>query len=517
MSLYTDFISSLSLYRNAFNRATKPVRHKVATVTSTMFGLADLPSYSKNDFENIVKEGYTRNELVFACIDRTAKTAASVKLLLKNRRSGKVIDHGELRDLLDRPNELMTEFTFWWLTITMLLLAGHAYWQKVRDKNTGKIIALWPMRPDWVFARPGKTKFIDGFDYGPDEQHRVYLAYADVLSFQFFDPRNLYKSISPTAIACRTIDTDNSITDLIKLFMERGGIPNGLLSSKLKLDDDDVTDIRRRWTERYGGWEGTLGAPAVLDMDSTYQQLQMSFKDMDFEKLDSRNETRICMIYDIDPIIVGTSFGLARSTFNNIGEAEGKWWRNSLKPRYKMLADELLLDLVTEIDSSLTCIFDYSEVSVLQEDRKSKFDRANSAVTAGWFTMNMARDETGLELLPPEQGDVFLWTTGTTPIHIDQLAEKLLQVAESSNGTTSNTTGADSAIPQDDSAPKQLSLPMNNEPIAQLVNSVLTESKTEKEIVGTPLDHDSSVAVPAFSQDEIDSLFDAWGSLPKKP
>lgn len=484
-------------------------RMPVGKSVQLMFKQDEAPTYSKQTYETFVKEGYTRNELIYACIDRTAKTAASVKLQLK-KKSGKVVTDGELRDLLDRPNELMTEFTFWWLTITMLLLAGNCYWQKVRNSKTGAVIALWPMRPDWCIPVAGTKSFIEKYKYGPDESNQVLIPYADVLSFQFFDPRNLYQVVSPTAIACRVGDTDNAVTDLIKLFMERGGIPNAILTSKLKLDDDDVTDIRRRWVERYGGWESLSGAPAVLDMDSTYQQIQMNFKDMEFSILDARNETRICLVYDIPPIMLGTTVGMARSTFNNIGEAESLWWRNSLKPRYKMLADEILLDLVYEFDPSLIAEFDYSEVSALQEDRSAKFIRANGAVTAGYYTINMALEETQGELLPPESGDVFLWTPATTPVHIDMIAEKIMLSMD-------NTRMANEAMknPPADSAN---SAPSNSVDKPKQGNSgKAVYSAPESALIVKVMDHDQAVAVEPFSQNEIDMLFDEWKALPKKP
>lgn len=481
----------------------KPIRS--GQVAYMLFPPDEQPQYNDKGFTTFVKDGYSKNELIFACIDLTASTAASLMLKVKDKKTKEVIDDNELCDLLCRPNPLMSEYGFWRFTITMLLIAGCAYWQKVRDSQTGKVIALWPMRPDWVQPVPGDKDFIAGYLYGKFEDKRVLIKFEDVIDFGFYDPRNLYKMVSPTAIAARVGDTDNKITDFIALFFERGAVLQGILTSKLKLDDTDITDIRKRWSERYGGYDQWYNAPAVLDSDATYQAIGNTFKDMDFGTLDERDETRICMVYHIDPIIVGTRFGLARSTLNNIESAEAKWWRNSLKPLYKMLSDEINIDLVYEYGDNLCVEWDYSEISVLQEDRNQQFERANKAVVGGWYTVNMALEEIGHETLDPAIGDVFLWTPATTPVHIDHIAERIMmQMDNSRMANEAMRTANDTAVNTDN----------NTEQDSNPDNSGKSLSKT---ITGQPLPHDEAVSVEDYSQLEIDNFFDQWRALPKKP
>ena len=75
------------------------------------------------------------------------------------------------------------------------------------------------------------------------------------------------------------------------------------MTSSQHLSEAQVELIRKRWRERYGGSENWL-EPAVLDADAKYEKTGLSFEEMGFETLDDRNEARICMVFNVPPIIV---------------------------------------------------------------------------------------------------------------------------------------------------------------------------------------------------------------------
>jgi hypothetical protein len=186
--------------------------------------------------------------------------------------------------------------------------------------------------------------------------------------------------------------------------MEKGGMPPGLLKTKQKLADADVSDIRRRWGERYGGIEHWL-SPAVLDQDAEYQQTGLSFKDMGFEMLDARAEARICMVLDVPPILVGAKVGLDRATYSNYAEARQAWWEDSLTPLYRNFESVIVNDLGREF-GGVEAVFDLSAVPAFREQTDALYARANEGVGRGYMTVNEARRLIGLEEAPA--GDVFL-------------------------------------------------------------------------------------------------------------
>jgi HK97 family phage portal protein len=361
-------------------------------------------TYSGTAFQSLVTHGYHKNELMFACISKTANTASQVGMKFYKR--DKELEIHPAKQLIQAPNPFMSEFDFWVANIIYQKLAGVAYWEKERS-NGGQLIALWPLRPDWITPIKLKDRVgLAGYEYRPDGGlEKETLPAEDVVAFQLWDPLGMFEQWPPVATAARVGDVDNATTDYVKMFMQKGGTPPGILKTKQRIANEDrVEEIRARWRKRYGGKDNWLD-PAVLDEDADYQQIGSSFKDMGFETLDARSEARICMVLDVPPILIGAKIGLDRATYSNYGEARRAWWEDSLVPMYENFEDVVINQILNEFEPGITPAWDYSKVSALQEDRNSRWQRATVAWNAGAITNNEFRAEVGL----PErlEGDVF--------------------------------------------------------------------------------------------------------------
>jgi HK97 family phage portal protein len=187
------------------------------------------PSYPEASFENMVRYGWRKNELIFTCITKTASTASFVKLEVHRGEGGKVIDNHPMTALMARPNPFMDAFDFWYSIVVYQRLAGGAYFEKERDR-AGRVIALWPLRPDWVRPIKSRQTFIGGYEYAVPGEPVVPLRAEDVIDFRLFDPLNQWRGYPPAAVAGRVGDVDNATTDYLKMFMEKGGTPPGLAS-----------------------------------------------------------------------------------------------------------------------------------------------------------------------------------------------------------------------------------------------------------------------------------------------
>ncbi len=119
--------------------------------------------YPSAGFENQVVGGYRRNELIYACLTLKADSAAQARLRLYDRRGEEDADHAAMH-LLRNPNPFMTEFDMLALIMLHLDLAGRSYWEKVRSR-AGRVVELWPLRPDWVRVIPAGTVGVRGYEY----------------------------------------------------------------------------------------------------------------------------------------------------------------------------------------------------------------------------------------------------------------------------------------------------------------------------------------------------------------
>lgn len=364
------------------------------------------PQFSLHNYANYVREGYAKNTLVYACINEISQSAAEPRWLAY-LGDDPAPDH-DLQRILDQPNRYFSSFELWRLSLIYRNIEGNAFLLKGRSPS-GRLGSLWPMRPDLVAPVPGEDGELLGYVYGFGSERVGWLP-EDVIHLKCPNPvdplEGLGRGMSPLMVAAREVDVDNSATDFLKKFFDNAAVPFGLLKSKQHLVDGEIKRIRARIKEQYVGvrnWHELL----ILDADADYQQLALNMDEMAFPDLRALSESRICMAFQVPPILVGAKVGLDRSTFSNYGEARKSFWQETLSPIYREIEDKLNAELVPEFgDRRLRVVCDFSQVQALRESRDALFKRAQEAVSAGWGTVNDARREVGWEVDPG--GDVYL-------------------------------------------------------------------------------------------------------------
>lgn len=363
----------------------------------------DDPRYFEPSLYNVTKEGYGKNELVFRCVNERAQAAASASIHVFNDAGAPQLNH-PLAKLFHKPNPYMSEFDLWEITTIYHDLAGRAYWEQVRGP-LGNTVELWPLRPDRVKAVGGANDLIAYYEYHVPGTEPFKLDAENVIEIKTFDPLNLYGSVAPALVAARGVSVDNAVTDFLKLFFERGGVPQGLIKTKKKLVDTDVTDIRRRWRQRYGGYQNWVD-PAVLDMDAEYQKTGLTFAEMGFEVLDARNEIKICQALSVPPILVGARVGLERATYANYREARTAFWEDIIIPLFKHYRDTFQRELADEEWVGLTLNWDFTKVPVLFEKLLEQRQQFRADFLAGGLLLDEYRKEMGYGPLPAKSGQV---------------------------------------------------------------------------------------------------------------
>lgn len=388
---------------------------KQAVATRVEQWKIDKPEYPETNFYNLVTGGWRRNELIYACVNKTAHTSSQVELKVHDKRSGDELPEHPLKALLQAPNPFMSESDFWAAVVIYQKFAGRAVFE-IEFTRGGIPARLWPLRPDWLYPLPSQRDFIGGYSYEPPGLPSATLSPYQVLDFKLFDPLNQYHAWPPVAVAARVGTVDNEATDHIKAILQSGGVPPGILTSKQKLNDPQVTDIRRRWKERYGGWKNNL-EPAVLDSDASYQKTGFDFTELGYDFIDSRNEARICMCIGVPPILVGAKVGLDRATYSNYKEARSAWWEDDLTPMYFNHNDVIYNQLVKRHypNENIKTEWDLSRVPALRDDQDALWKRASDAFRAGALTLNEFYAQVGESGIGPA-GDVYLRSVATIEV-----------------------------------------------------------------------------------------------------
>jgi HK97 family phage portal protein len=381
----------MGLIANTLKAAIPSARSFAASVPVWQNGQAQLPN---NRYETYAREGYSANELVYACIEERATSAAEPRMHVRIGDNW-TLDHPILT-LLNRPNPYLDAFEMWATIIMHLDLAGNAYALMVRSRS-GRVVELWLMRPDRVRVVPSAETYISHYEYLVGDGRTIPLPAADVIHFKTRNPLNDWYGMPPMMAISGRIDIDNYMKDFVKGTFEHGGMPSAVLSIKQKVSPDAKTKIRDRIHNTFdgpGGWHEWL----ILDnAESTFTPITQSLgtRGLVLPELDEIMEARIPMVYGVPQSLIGTRTSYQNGGYANKRAEATDFWTGTLAPLYKMLAGRLNLRLIPNFRDVSEVAFDMSDVLALREDRDKVHARVREDARAGIIEVQLARREMG--------------------------------------------------------------------------------------------------------------------------
>lgn len=386
-------------------------RSAVATVvTPSLAGRARWPDRNVALYG---EDGYRKLALIFRCVGITANAIAAAHLLVKEDLDGKeetIRDH-PMRQLVVRPNPQMRERRFLSIVGMLTAVAGFCVVEKVRSP-AGRVVELWPLRPDWC-------KYVPRQNAAPDWEYRVpgyvepfRLKADDVLHFTYADRPDLSPyGAGALEAALRELGLLNTMTDFLKAFFDGGAMPVYGLVPDLQLGERmtqaDVDLVREKWTRRHAGLANAI-EPAILQSIKDVKRLSFDFDELAFTDLRDISELAICQAFGIPPGLVGVRFGLERNTMANNAEQRRSFYEDTIQPLWDRFDDILTLGLLPEFDQRPNVLldFDTSDIPALQEDRNARATWVVQATLGGALSVHTLHQELGLAV--PKGEDFFL-------------------------------------------------------------------------------------------------------------
>lgn len=363
------------------------------------------------DYAKFADEGYRRSAMIYACVREIATSAAEAQVRVGTRsREGTlepVAETHPLLRLLEQPNPEQSSFEFFEVLVTQLEVCGNAYVHKVRNRLGSAVVELWLLRPDRIKIKVSADGMVERYDYTVGTKP-VPLPAEDVIHVQLPDVLEDFYGLSPVAVAARYADLDDNGVDFLRAFFENHGMPAGILKLKGTTEKKERERIQELWRERYGGQAGwhTL---AVLDADADYTAVGATPEKLRLNAVWGQTETRICMVFGVPPILVGSQTGLETATYANYESARRSLWGETLCPLYRRTGDALGRGLRDDFGSPkgapLVVYFDFGAVAVLQEGVDAVHARALNAWKGGLITRNEGRKAIGHDEVTG--GDVF--------------------------------------------------------------------------------------------------------------
>jgi HK97 family phage portal protein len=386
--------------------------------------------YPDSSYETFARNGYGRNELVYACITEKATSLPQsiLRVYPTGKMGGEPLEDHRLRRLISQPNPVTNEFEFFELGVTYLDLAGNTpiLIQRARD---GLPAELWPLRPDLLRVFPTNNPRVWDYGYSLDPSAGVRGSLMDVvpipredlIHIKYPNPLDQYFGQPPLRPAATATSLDNSASDFVETLLRNHAVP-GIVVTTAEATNDEVTKkLKAKWKQTFGG--ARRGEPAFLQQGMDVKMLGLNLRDLEFPDLRATTESHICMVLGVPPILIGAKVGLDRSTFTNYREARASFWEETVIPLQRRFLEPVKTRLLPEFSgvgrSRVEVRWDNSEVLALQESVQAKWERATNALARGGITLNDFRRT--VELDPVSGGDVFLIPAGVTASPADQI------------------------------------------------------------------------------------------------
>jgi HK97 family phage portal protein len=396
-------------------RAVMPLRREPVAAAVPTWQMNARPSQAWNP-ERLAREGYMLNEIVFACVEELASSAAEPKLVAVVQRGGKseeVVDDHDSLEALRNPNPFMDEFTLWASVVMFRAIAGNAYVEIVPNR-LGRPAEYWVLRPERMRAIPDPTRHIAGWEITVAEQ-KYRLPAEEVIHFRTRHPLDDFYGLPPLAVAARRTDLDNWIREFAAAFFRNAGVPAGLLNISTVVGEQEKELIRNRWRAEFGGSQGWHSLMIVDGAEATYQPMGMPLgeRGLVMPDLTDINEARLAMIWGVPLTLIQSRLGLQDANRASAKEGRQSFWDETLVPLYRSLGSTLTRALRPYYPDVKRWEFDLSTVQALQEDVDAKHARIREDFKAGLLGQEEARAAMGYDRTIPD--DVFFVPTNLVP------------------------------------------------------------------------------------------------------
>jgi HK97 family phage portal protein len=409
---------------NPITRAFKAVQMSFSARTTAWFSM--FVGRTRFDYRAEVGDG-SRNSIVAACVLWICRTfpEAPIRVCAINADGEDTpLQNHPLKMLLDTPNPYYPGELLWSATLADRTISGNAYWIKIRSA-AGRVVELWwvpstLIEPQWP---DDGSQFISHYKYTPGSEP-LRLETRDVVHFRYqtFDPHNIRKGLSPIQTLVREIFTDDEAANYTAAMLRNVGVPPVIISPS---NDASPTQAELEQTKtRYQDITTGDNRGQALVMSGPTNVSTLGFNPQQMDTRNSRRvpEERVSAVLGIHAAVVGLGTGLENTKVGaTMSEMREQAYESNIIPTQRLMAAEIRSQLLPDFGDvrRLKVDFDLSEVRVLQVDQNALWARTLAALNGGAITLNMWRQEVGMEPVP--EGDVYYIPGTVTPTNTDEL------------------------------------------------------------------------------------------------
>ncbi len=388
----------------------------VAEVTETktsaagpliVLGRVGQPAFTGVKQLQFSKEGYQQNVIAFRCIERIARSAATVPWILRRGKTEVDDPKHPLAVLLQRPNAKQSGFQFFERVVAFKCIHGNSFIEQVCDgtETTPSFKQppreLYSLRPDRMKVIPGLTGLPMAYRFEGNGQPRDWPAdivngASAIIHWMGFSPLDEFYGMSAMQPAGHPIDQHNASSEMNTALLQNGAQPPGFIRYKptgdkpVALTPQQKDEARSQLIDRYAGPHNQGKTPIV---SGDFEWVKTGFSPREMEWIEGHNEAArdICRAFGVPPMMLGIP---GDNTYSNQREARCSFYEDTVLPMLDDLADVLNHWVTPCFGDDLTLAHDLDEIPALAPKREAKFQMV---VAATFMTTNEKREATGYD------------------------------------------------------------------------------------------------------------------------
>lgn len=351
-------------------------------------GVLGRPMWTDWDTEAAIEDGYDASTWVFVAIDKIARAAASLPLIVEKRDPSEAdqwapaTEH-PVQALLDKPNDKWDQAHFVKVLIPHLYLGGNAIVTKIRAMN--QVVEMWLHNPKHVKPIPDREEFIKSYEFSVSGRKNEDAA--NIIHLMFPDPDNPYWGMSPLMAGGKAVDTDVKAAAWQMNTLDNGAVPSGMVKMPIQLAADAHKKTRERITEDLAG-VGNARKVAIGYGDAEFVPFSLTPQELDW--IQSRKFTReeILALFQVPPPVVGI---YENATLANIETARTIFWVDTMLPLMDSICQGLTLGLREVLGDDHRVNYDASNVEALWPIFEKRLEAARKLLELGYHMNDISK------------------------------------------------------------------------------------------------------------------------------
>lgn len=357
--------------------------------------------------------GSLQNTAVFACARILAESEASLPLILYRRlERGKerAQGHGLFEVLHTLANPEMTSVELRETLMGHLVLWGNAYAEIQR--RAGRVVALWPLRPDRVDIRrmpSGELAYVvtigDPLERDPEQS---VLPWANVMHIKGLGYDGV-RGYSPISLARQAVGLALATEEFGARFFGNGARPGVVLEHPGLMNDTAHERLKRSWEGRHQGLENSHRV-AILEEGMKLHEVGIPPEDAQFLETRKFQVTEIARLFRVPPHMLAD---LERATFSNIEQQSLDFVIHSLRPWLVRWEQAISRDLLSPAERGQGYFAEHLIDALLRGDIVARYQSYAQGRQNGWLSANDIREMENMN--PVAGGDVYLVPLNMVP------------------------------------------------------------------------------------------------------